>query len=213
MPRREDIDETAPRAERTVRGSFAIDQWKELERRDKEAKRVRRAELAQIVRTSPVSGAVLPELAWMLQPDLEEIMRGHPGWHLEERYASLRIVLQAFNTAVADLNAVLDRFHVASDDPRFLTRGRRGELEAIEHVVRKELFAASGLAHALVDHCRRFRKAAAIPGFDEHLIAAFDAGEHAFVTGLRTTIHHQRFIAPDWALRWGPGREDEPFRV
>jgi len=171
----------------------------EKARRQADCERLRN-EVANV----PVPAAVLEELCQLNPKDFSSVMRFHPGHDTEEKLKSLWAVLETFRTSCADLNAAIERF--ASHEPTRAAGGDREHARLVA-VLRKEVFAASAGAAALVDHARGVREHIPIPNFELKRRTVFDAGQHEFIIGIRNSLAHSCLVSPEYRISWGADRK------
>lgn len=182
--------------------------------RDKQRRKRERDELILAVQHPPLSDADLKRLVWQGPGDWDEVMRHHPGYAVEEVLSSLRNTLDVFTRSWRDLSSQLERFSAFAASPDAMHRSRRGELEDIQSSVRKEVFALSTAAKALVDVSRRLEAKVSVPGYRDRIEKEFSQdGQHRFVTKLRDTLNHGWFAAADWLLSHGPEGRSTAFTL
>jgi len=163
-------------------------------------KRKRNEYLKHGVTIVPVSDEVLEKLVGVVGDEHESIMSLHPGHDIEGKIKSLQTVLDTYRRSHADLMTRLDEFDVASKDGTLFYRPRGAELKKHEEGCRKEIFALSSAAAALVDHARRVTKCVTIPQFDEIRAKNFDSGQHVFIKELRNELNHLTFHEAGWSI-------------
>lgn len=151
----------------------------------------------------PVDGDTLESFVRLFVTDAIDVLRSHPGFPLEEKVRSLKTTLSLFERAADDLVAALYRFDAFSRTPEFHQLSHEVEQLDGDTLVRKEIYAFAGLAHALQDHCRRITKYVWKPSnlgakMAEHFSVE---GQHDFVCGLRTALHHLSMVEADWLIR------------
>lgn len=183
------------------------------EQRHHSRERVRQAVRASTV---PMPNEVVRDLAKLNSQDAHDVLRDHPGFPLWEKQRSYETSLEVFEMSVEGLLCAIQNFAQLSGDGTLFDRTREKELNNIEHVIQKELFATANAAHALVDHStRRLQKSIQISGYDQRLAESFmDDGLHDFIFGLRTIIHHFQMVRPGWQVthEFGGGDHTATFK-
>ena len=185
---------------------------KSLIKLQEEIRRRQYEELKTAIEKPPVPGEVLANLVWMPTADFKRVMRNHPAHSIEQRYLSLLSVLSTFRTALSDLYTSLDRFDTLSQDPWAFRRVRREQEQQAELSVRKEIYAVSSAALAIVDHCRKFVESRSLRGIiditkvNNRRKVEFDLEEHKFIQSLRNNLHHVNFAEATLNIKlvWGP---------
>lgn len=169
---------------------------------DHEAERRARAlaSTSDALQTLPTSQETLNALGKLSPEDAERALRAHPGYPMQRKIESLSTMLKLFHRALADLATSVEEFPDAGpaggDDSR-------EELEDLVSTrVNKDLFAALGAAKTLVDYSRRLKGLLEDNVFDVKVNAAFPAGEHSLVMGLRNIVLHQVHSQANWQRRW-----------
>ena len=160
--------------------------------------------LSEELRQSPVpiSDDLLERICRLFSTRAYEVLRLHPGCDIDERIASVDSTLDIFNRSLHDLFHELERFSTHSQDSNFLTVNTESELHDIVSALRKEVYAISSSAAALVDHRKELVKVMAIPGYEERHETDFtSSNEHQFVIRLRNTLHHVSAIEGNWEIR------------
>lgn len=161
--------------------------------------RVRKAIKASTV---PMPEDVVRDLAQLNSRDARDVLRDHPGFPTWEKLRSYETSFEVFNRSVEDLLRAIQKFSKLSRDETLFERRRDNELNNIQRIIQKELFAAVNAAHALVDHStHQLQKSIRIPDYDKRLAECFmDDGLHDFVIGLRSIIHHVQMIRAGWLV-------------
>jgi len=153
------------------------------------------------VQAIPVTNEVLDKLVWMVGQDVHDIMCHHPGYGLNRRVESLQRALETYKRCHKDLMEKLDEFDVASQDATLFGRPRANELKEYEIACRKEIFALSSAAAALVSMARHVKENVVIPSYNETLVSNFDSAQHEFIKELRNNLNHVTFHDSNWAIR------------
>lgn len=151
----------------------------------------------------PIDEAIFESFLRLFVTDAVEVLRSHPGFVLEDKVRSLKTTLSLFERTADDLIEALNRFDAFSRTPEFHQLSHESQRTDVSTSVRKEIYAFAGLAHALQDHCRRITKHAWKPfKLDAKMTEHFGAeGQHDFVCGLRTALHHLSMVEADWLIR------------
>lgn len=151
----------------------------------------------------PTDDATLESFVRLFITDAIEVLRFHPGFAVEEKVRSIKTTLCLFERATDDLLEALKRFDAFSRTPEFRYASHETDRMGIETSVRKEIYAFASLAHALQDHCRRVTKHVWNPSsLSTKLAEHFSIeGQHDFVCGLRTALHHLSMVEADWLIR------------
>lgn len=150
----------------------------------------------------PISDDLLESICRLFSTDTYEVLRLHPGCDFNERIASVQSTLDVFNRSLHDLFHELERFSTHSHDSDFLTVNTKSELDDIVSAVRKEVYAVSSSAAALVDHRKRLVNVIAVPGYEERNKTDFSLNnEHQFVIKLRNILHHVSAVESNWEVR------------
>ena len=165
-----------------------------------EQKRKVKEFLKEGIKRVPVSDEVLEKFVSTGSWDEHEIMSCHPGHDLDAKIKSLERALETYSRCHADLMTRLDQFDVASRDGTLFDQPRRVELREHEGACRKEIFALSAAAAALVDLSRRMAKNITIPSFQEEIVNNFDGKQHAFIKELRNQLNHKTFFESNWSI-------------
>jgi hypothetical protein len=160
-----------------------------------EQKRKRNEFLKVAVKTVFVNDEVLGKLVRIGGWEEHEIMSCHPGYDPERKIKSLQRALVTYGRCYADLVTRLNEFDAASKDGSLFGRPRRANLREHEDACRKEIFAVSSAAAALVDLARHVTASIAIPKLSEALANNFDEGQHKFIKQLRNHLNHVTFLA------------------
>ena len=183
----------------------SIESLREVTKILSEQKRRRNEFLKEGVKTVPVKDEVLERLVGIGGWEEHEIMSCHPGYDLDGKIRSLQRALETYWRCHADLITRLDEFNAASKDGTLFLRPRRSELREHEKACRKEIFALSGAAAALVGLARHVKEI--IPEFDEMRAKNFDGRQHEFIKELRNRLNHVTFLEADWSIKdMGPGQ-------
>ena len=153
------------------------------------------------VQVAPVPDEVLNKLLWMVGHDVHDVMCCHPGYASNRKIESVNMALVIYNRCHQDLLATLDEFDIASQDSSLFGRPRVDDLKGYETSCRKEIFALSCAAAALVSMVRHVRGCMDIPGLGEALEKYFDMAQHEFVKELRNNLSHVTFHESSWAIK------------
>jgi len=157
----------------------------------------------------PMPAEIVERIAHLNAVDAREILRAHPGYDLWERHKSYQVSYQVFERATLDLLKAIQHFNDLARDGTLFGHTRRNEIDEMEQLIQKELFAAANAAHSLVDHStRRVQKIANVPDYAQHLQRIFGSdGLHEFVIALRTMLHHIHALQPGylWQSQLGKG--------
>jgi hypothetical protein len=127
-------------------------------------------------------------------------MSCHPGHDLDGLINSLERALETYWRCHVDLMTRLDEFDTASQDGTLFGKPRRAELRAHERACRKEIFALSCAAAALVEMARHVVKNIIVPKIDQLRTQLFDEGQHEFVKALRNHLDHATFLNANWSI-------------
>jgi hypothetical protein len=179
-----------------------------------EQKRKLKEFLKESIKEVPVIDEVLEKLASVGNWDEHEIMSCHPGHDLDGKIKSLERALETYWRCHADLITRLDQFDMASRDGTLFGRPRKAELREHETGCRKEIFALSAAAAALVDLARHVTKNITIPNFQDELANNFNLKQQAFVKELRNQLNHVTFFESNWSINiaWST-KDTEPAQT
>jgi len=174
-------------------------------RKDRARKDAKRDALQKAVEESdvPLSDELLDCVLSLFTTDAGLVLQHHAGFIIAERRDHYRASLSIMRLAIADLKTALKNFvQVATiDDPGIILAKNRGQLQAIEERIEKELFSTANAAASLVDHVRRLQLKIEIPGFREKLTDCFkNDGLHELVIGLRVLLHHLHIVKANWSV-------------
>jgi len=153
------------------------------------------------VQNVPVTDEVLNKLVWIAGSDEHDVMCCHPGYDLNRNIESLQRTLETYRRCHTDLIKKLKDFDAASQDATLFERPQVVELKKHEIGCRKEVFALSSAASALVDIARHVTGKIDIPGFNEIRANIFDSNHHEFIKKLRNNLNHIKFLEPNWAIK------------
>lgn len=204
----------------TAKSQLTEELWNEHSMRQQEREAQERERIRQAVATSDVPLA--PELvrAVIYLPDehARAILREHPGFALAERRSSYLTSLSIMELSLKDLLNAIANFEqrAIAEGSTLFDRIDSSALEAIEHRIRKELFATANAAASLVDHSRRVQKRLELPGYKDQLRACFGTdGLHDFVIGLRVLLHHLLIVEADWNIQasFSEGTKSATFMI
>lgn len=190
--------------------------WKK--QKDYEAERREKFRKALVVTPPPVPDKYVGLLVRLPDADFHDIMRDHPAYKLAQRCASYRTSLSIMELSHRDLMAAIDDFAVKAtdDDNDLLGPLGKDALEVIERRIQKELFATTGAAASLVDHCRRVTDIIDFPERDAKLAEYFGSdGLHNFIKKLRNILHHVHSVEAGWNVHYEfrDGSKHASFRI
>jgi hypothetical protein len=121
----------------------------------------------------------------------EFVQMKHPGASVYSSLESIRLSLDVFLNAVADLISSINRFKGESARPGFWNRPYRQFVEKLEITIQRGIASSEMCAMALVDHTREFSKSYPIPDYDSKINHYFiESKEHRFIHSLRRYITH-----------------------
>jgi hypothetical protein len=167
--------------------------------------------LVKAVKAPPVSPQTLERLSHLNGNDFREVIRAHPGYDIDRPIQSLRTMLKVFRDSYADLQADIRRFDESSRPRARRDRTRRADQGLIADSVRKNVFAVSAAAAALVAHGRRAKKLVGEEEFTVECARAFDQAQHKFITELRNELSHVFFHEVGWKVTYSAGLSDSTF--
>lgn len=131
----------------------------------------------------------------------EFIQMKHPGSLVYTSLKSIRLSLDVFLNAVADLISSINRFKGESAKPGFWNRPYRQFVEELEIAIQRGIASSAMCAMALVDHTREFSKSHTIPDYDSQIKHYFsERKEHRFIHSLRRYITHIKLTKANWVV-------------
>lgn len=190
-----------------AKNTFSPEKFKLVTKQLAQQKKNHKEFLINGIKTVPVPQDVFNKLIWIVGSDAHEIMCHHPGYDLQNKIESLKRVLETYRKCHVDLIEILDAFDTASNDAALFQRPQAAKLEEHAIVCRKEIFALSSAAAALVDLARRVTKSIKIPDLNKMRQQCFDSKQHEFIKKLRNNLNHITFLESDWTLKYMVGQE------
>jgi hypothetical protein len=187
--------------------SSAVEALRQVSKVKASQKRTLIESLKETVRAVPVRAEDLKKLVPLLGDEIDEVMSCHPGHSLDGKIKSLERTLETYWRCNADLLMRLDEFDVASKDGTLFYPSREAALNEYAKSSRKEIFALSGAAAALVDQARHVTMKISFPEFAQVRTEHFNIGQHTFIKELRNHLNHKSFLEPSWSIKnVGPGQ-------
>jgi hypothetical protein len=115
---------------------------------------------------------------------------------------SIRLSLDVFLNAVADLISSINRFKGESARPGFWNRPYRQFVEELEITIQRGIASSAMCAIALVDHTRRFSSNYTIPCYEskKNHYSIYNK-EHQFIQSLRVYVSHVKLAQANWILK------------
>jgi hypothetical protein len=184
-----------------AKNTFSPEKFKLFTKQLAQQKQSQKEFLINGIQTVPVPQDVFNKLIWTAGEDAQEIMGHHSGYDLHNKIESLQRALKTYRRCNKDLIARLDTFDTASKDAALFQRPRAAELEEYEIGCRKEIFALSSAAAALVDLARHVTKSVNISDFNKMRKQCFDSKQHEFIKKLRNNLNHVTFLESDWTIK------------
>lgn len=131
----------------------------------------------------------------------EFIQDKHPGTSVYANLESIRLSLEIFLNAEADLISSINRFKGESDRPGFWDRPSRQHVESLEISIQRGIASSAMCAMALKDHSLKFSAEFPIIEYDNMKNHYFiDNEEHCFVQCLRNYISHFKITRANWTV-------------
>ncbi len=131
----------------------------------------------------------------------EFVQMKHPGSLVYTSLESIRLSLDVFLNAVADMISSINSFKGKSARPGFWNRPYRQFVEELEIAIQRGIASSAMCAMALVDHTREFSKSYTIPEYDSKINHYFsESKEHRFIHSLRRYITHIKLTKANWVV-------------
>ena len=163
--------------------------------------RMRTEKLISAANKGALDEEALQAVAQLGSSEAIYFLRHHSGHKLEQAISSLWNMLDVFRCACQGIHREAARFSTLAASDRFWHREKQQEVEDIRNEIRKEIFAASSSAFALVDLSRRVFSKVKVVGLKEKIETEFaKAGDHHLIKGLRNNVSHSWFAPADWRV-------------
>jgi hypothetical protein len=125
--------------------------------------------------------------------ETREFIKSHPGYTVYSELESIRLSVDIFLNAVADLIASINRFKGESANPSFWRRPQRQFVEELEISIQRGVLSSTISAMSVVDHSWRFFKHYPILEYESKFSQYFtNSQDHQFIKRLRNCIAHVR---------------------
>jgi hypothetical protein len=135
--------------------------------------------------------------------EIGHFLRKHPGHKLDQAISSLWNMLEVFRCACKGIQRENENLRSLAAESKLSHPRNESRIDEIQNEIRKEIFAASGAAFALVDLSRRVFPEVEVPGYKERIEDDFSQdGEHHFIQGLRNSMSHSWFAPAGWSVSY-----------
>jgi len=169
----------------------------------------------------PWSRETLIKAHWANWVATAEDIKEHPGCAAQEALQAVQMGIDLFVDNSNDLLSAVADYKNDAQNPGFYDRGNHETVERWDRRLRKDFFAVTSAAFALVDTYRSITKDFPVEGYDERKQVFADRELHHFMQGLRNYLTHKRLLTPSWQTTWTAKQKitellltrEKPFRV